>query len=261
MKVIDLDDARRPLFAECLEDWSSDVKEAGDRRARWVARFWERGLRAQLALDDDGRVGGMIQHLPIEQSHVGGQGLRFVPCIWVHGHAQGRGNFQGHGMGSALLEAAEADARSRGASGMAAWGLWLPFWMKASWFKRHGYRKADRAGLAVLLWKPFSSEAQPPRWLRKSKPLPAGPPGKVSVVAFSSGWCTAMNLATERLKRAAADLGARVHYQEIDTSEHAAAADWGISDGLFVDGRGVRTGPPPTYEKLRTLLEKRARRL
>jgi len=86
------------------------------------------------------------------------------PCIWVHGHKQGRGNFQGHGMGSALLDAAEADARALGAKGLAAWGLWLPFWMKASWFKRHGYRKADRQGIAVLLWKPFTGDAQPPRW-------------------------------------------------------------------------------------------------
>jgi hypothetical protein len=152
----------------------------------------------------------MIQHLPIEQSHVDGQGLHFIPCVWVHGHAQGRGNFQGHGMGHALLEAAEADARARGASGMAAWGLWLPFWMKASWFKRHGYRAADRVGLAVLLYKPFTPEARPPRWLRARKPLPAGPPGKVSVVVFSSGWCTALNLAVERVKRAAALHPARV---------------------------------------------------
>jgi len=47
---------------------------------------------------------------------------------------------QGRGIGSALLEAAENDARELGAKGMAAWGLWLPFWMKASWFKKHGYK-------------------------------------------------------------------------------------------------------------------------
>lgn len=53
-------------------------------------------------------------------------------------------------MGTALLSAAEKDARRLGARGMAAWGVWLPFWMKASWFKQHGYRKADRQGLAML---------------------------------------------------------------------------------------------------------------
>ena len=94
MRIVDVDSSTRPLFCQCLEDWSDDVKEAGDRRARWVERFTPRGLRAKLALDDAGTPGGMIQYLPIEESTVNGTGLYFIPCIWVHGHKQGRGNFQ-----------------------------------------------------------------------------------------------------------------------------------------------------------------------
>ncbi len=261
MRIIDLDDAHRELFAMCLEDWSADAKEAGPRRAQWVERFLQRGLRGKLALDDEGKVGGMIQYLPIEQSIVDGEGLYFVPCIWVHGHKQGRGNFQGKGMGSALLEAAESDARSLGAKGMAAWGIWLPFWMRASWFKKHGYRRADRQGMSILLWKPFTGDSAPPRWYRAKRPLPDGAPGKVTVTAFTSGWCLAGNLTCERARRAACDVGDRVVFREIDTSEHAAVAEWGRSDEIYVDGKSVRSGPPPTYAKLRRLIEKRARRL
>lgn len=36
-------------------------------------------------------------------------------------------------MGTALLAAAEADARQRGRRGMAAWGLVVPAFMRASW--------------------------------------------------------------------------------------------------------------------------------
>ena len=68
----------------------------------------------------------MIQYVPIEEAFVDGQGLYFVHCIWVHGHKQGRGNFQKKGMGTALLEAAEQDARELGAKGMAAWGMAPP---------------------------------------------------------------------------------------------------------------------------------------
>jgi GNAT superfamily N-acetyltransferase len=199
----------------------------------------------------------MIQYLPIEQSTVEGSGLYFIPCIWVHGHKQGRGNFQGQGMGCALLEAAEADARRLGAKGLAAWGLWLPFWMRASWFKRHGYRKADRQGVAVLLWKPFSDDARAPRWYPRGKRLPDPVPGKVNVTAFVNGWCMVMNLAAERARRAASDLGDKVVYREIDTSEPGAVAKWGLSDALFVDGKEVHTGPPPSYEKLRSIIAKR----
>jgi hypothetical protein len=36
---------------------------------------------------------------------------------------------------------------------------------------------------------------------------------------------------------------------------------WAIAYALFIDGRAVRTGPPPSYEKIRRLIEKRVRRL
>ena len=257
MNVIDLADEHRALLACCLEDWSDQAREAGDRRACWIERFRGKGLRAKLALDDRGAVGGMIQYLPIEHSHVDGRGLYFILCIWVHGYKQGRGNFQGRGMGTALLEAAEADARTQGAAGMAAWGIWLPFWMKASWFKRHGYRKADRRGMAILLWKPFSADAEPPRWYPRRRVFPDPVLDKVNVTAFVNGWCMAGNLTAERARRAAAELGDRVAYVEVDTSGPGAVAKWGASDAVFVDGREVRSGPPPTYEKMRAIIAKR----
>ena len=261
MRVVDLSDEHRELFSLCLEDWSDEAVEAGPRRGCWIEQYLQRGLRAKLALDDSGEVGGMIQYLPIEESWADGEDLYLVLCIWVHGHKQGRGNFQGHGMGSALLEAAEVDAKALGAKGMAAWGIALPFWMKASWFRKHGYKKADRQGMAVLLWKSFTADAAPPRWFEKGTRLPEPVPGKVNVTAFTSGWCMAQNLVTERARRAAAEFGDPVMFREIDTSERAAVAEWGFTTELFIDGKKVRTGPPPSYDKIRSLIGKRVRKL
>lgn len=261
MNIIDLGDEHKNLFSLCLEDWSADAAEAGSRRTQWIDRSLAKGLRAKLAEDDDGRIGGMIQYLPVEESFVDGKGLYFIPCIWVHGHKQGRGNFQGCGMGSALLEAAETDARKLGARGMAAWGLWLPFWMKASWYKKHGYRKAARQGVAVLVWKPFTEDATPPRWFKVNPRLPGNVPGKVTVTAFVNGWCMACNLTTERAGRAASRFGDKVFFQEIDTSDRRTLTEWGRADALFIDGKEVRTGPPPKYEKIYSLIEKKVRLL
>jgi GNAT superfamily N-acetyltransferase len=258
MRVVDLDETTKPIFCQCLEDWPDDVREAGDRRCRWVDRFTPRGLRAKLALDDAGVVGGMIQYLPIEASTVDGSGLYFIPCIWVHGHKTGRGNFQGSGMGRALLAAAEEDARALGAKGMAAWGLWLPFWMRASFFKKHGYRSVDRDGIASLLFKPFVAEARPPRFFRRTvKPLELTP-GRVNVTCFVNGWCTAGIVTAERARRVAGEFGEAVTFREIDTSEHAAVAEWGLADALFVEGRRVMTGPPISPDRLRRIVQKRA---
>jgi GNAT superfamily N-acetyltransferase len=261
MRIVDLGPENQGEFALCLEDWSAEAKEGGPRRAQWIERFLARGLRAKLAVDDRGTLGGMIQYLPIEQSTVDGEGLYFIPCIWVHGHKQGRGSFQGRGMGSALLEAAEADARGLGAKGMAAWGLWLPFWMRASWYRRHGYRKVDRQGIALLVWKPFTGDARPPRWFPAAKKPPDTVPGKVTVTAFVNGWCLAGNMTCERAKRAAAELGDRVVFHEIDTSEHSTVAACGRADALFIDGKQVRTGPPPSFDKIKALIAKRLQRM
>jgi GNAT superfamily N-acetyltransferase len=257
VQVIDLPEEHQELFCLCLEDWSPDAHEAGPKRRAWLERNLARGLGAKLALDDHGVPGGMIQYGPIEHSPADGAGLHFIYCIHVHGHPQGRGSFQGHGMGTALLAAAEEDARGRGATGMAAWGLWLPFWMRASWFKKHGYRKADRQGLAVLLWKPFTADARPPRWFPQVRRKPAPVPGHVDVTAFCSGWCMAQNLVYERARRAAAELGDQVAFREIDTSDRRTLAEWGRSDAVLVDGRELQHGPPPSYAKVRQAIARR----
>jgi GNAT superfamily N-acetyltransferase len=260
MKIVDLSEEKKELFCLCLEDWSEDAKEAGPKRRQWLDRSQKLGLRAKLALDDDGIEGGMIQYGPIESSHVDGSGLYFVYCIHVHGHKQGRGDFQKHGMGTALLAAAEEDARALGAKGMAAWGLWLPFWMKASWFKKHGYVKADRQGLTMLLWKSFTDDARPPRWIARTGKKLEPIPGKVNITAFTSGWCLAQNLVYERARRAAAEFGDKVVFREIDASSRSTVVEWGLSDSVLIDGKELQKGPPPSFEKVRSTVAKRVAR-
>jgi GNAT superfamily N-acetyltransferase len=259
MKIIDVTDEHKELFCLCLEDWSDDAKESGPKRRQWFDRCQKQGLRAKLAVDDNGVEGGMIQYSPIEYSFVDGSDLYFIYCIHVHGYKQGRGNFRKRGMGRALLAAAEQDARQLGAKGVAAWGVWLPFWMKASWFKKHGYRMADRQGISVF--KPFTEDAKPPRWYAKTGKQPERVAGKVTVTAYVNGWCLAQNLVYERAKRAATEFGDKVVFQEIDTSARDSVAQWGISDSVLVDGKNVQKGPPPSYEAIYKMIAKRVARL
>lgn len=163
-------------------------------------------------------------------------------------------------MGKALLVAAEEDARSRDAQGMVAWGLSLPFWMKASWFKKHGYSRVDRDGMAELVWKPFTEDAQRPQWMvEKKEPEPLH--GKVTVTAFLNGWCPAQNLIFERAKRAAASFGDKVVFQEINTFDRPTMLEWGMVDGLFINGRKLKDGPPPSYEKIHRMIARKVKKL
>ena len=260
MRIVDLADEHLDSYMVCLEDWSEEMLEAGSHKRCWYECAKNDGFRVKLALDDQGVVGGMIQYGPIESSFAEGEGLYFIYCVWVHGYKQGRGNFQKRGMGRALLQAAEEDARQLGADGMTAWGLSLPVWMKASWFRKHGYSKVDKRSVAVLLWKPFTENVVPPKWFPQQK-TPNRVSGQVTVTAFKSGWCPAQNLSYERAKRAAEAFKNRVVFEEVDTADRAALLEWGIADALFIDGKEVRTGPPPSYEKLKGLIEKRLKRL
>ena len=260
MQIIDLTDENKNLYFVCLEDWSEEIKEAGNHKELWFDRMKDKGLGVKLALADSGQVGGMIQYIPVELSPAEGKDLYFINCIWVHGHKKGRGNFQKKGMGKALLKAAEEDAKTKGAKGMVAWGVALPFWMKASWFRKRGYKKVDKQGMQILLWKQFDENASPPGWIKEKK-KPETIPGKVTATAFLNGWCPAMNLVFERAKRAASEIGDTVVFQEIDTSDREAFLEWGISDALFIDGKQVRTGPPPSYEKIKKKIVKRVQKL
>lgn len=260
MTIVDLDTDNLAAYLNCLEEWSEEMKEAGDHKACWYRKYSEKGLRVKIALDDADAAIGMVQYLPIEESIVEGTDLYFIPCIWVHGHKNGVGNRQGSGVGSALLEAAERDAEALGAKGMAAWGVSLPFWMKASWFKKHGYQKADRDSISLLLVKRFIPDVEAPQWIRRRKSVPTRP-GKVTVSAFTNGWCQVQNIVFERVKRACGEIGDRVVFESYDTSEQSIFLEWGISDGVFIDGKKIKHGPPPTYEKLHKLISRKAKRL
>jgi len=260
MNIIDLDEQHERDYFLCLEDWSDEIKEAGDHKEIWCRAMMPKGLRVKMALAD-GRAVGMIQYVPIEHAFAEGRGLYFIHCIWVHGHKnKGVGDQRKKGIGTALLAAAEEDARSLGAKGMVAWGVSLPFLMRASWFKKHGYRKADKNAIALLLWKPFAADALPPKWIREKK-KPRGETGKVVVTAFKNGWCPGMNIVFERAKRASAEYGEAVEFRPVETIDRPTFLEWGIADGLFVDGKQVRTGPPPSYAKIRKKIARRVRRL
>jgi hypothetical protein len=37
--------------------------------------------------------------------------------------------------------------------------------------------------------------------------------------------------------------------------------EWGISDAVFINDKEIRTGPPPSYDKIKKLIKKRVKKL
>jgi len=256
MKITDITSENEKLYYCCLEDWSEEMKEAGDYKQRWYERMKDKGVRVKFALDENNIIGGMIQYIPIEYTGFEGKNLYVVLCIWVHGYNKGRGNYRKKGMGSALLKAAEEDTRLLGANGLVTWGLLIPVFMRASWFKQKGYKVADKSGIMRLLWKPFNENAIPQRFI-KPKKKPEKGAEKVNVTIFRNGWCPAQNIAYERARRASENFQDKIFLQEFDTIDRGIVKEWGIAEGLFIDGKEIRTGPPPSYEKIRRKIARR----
>jgi hypothetical protein len=259
MEIIDLKESYFRQYFCCLEEWSEDMKDAGDHKEKWFTAMRDKGLRVKMALEND-KTCGMIQYIPVEHSIVDGQDAYFIYCIWVHGHKPGVGNQQKRGIGTLLLQAAEDDIKSMNRKAVIAWGISLPFWMKASWFKKHGYKKVDKDSMAVLLWKPFAEDAVPPRWI-KARKKPELSAGQVTVTSFINGWCPAQNIVHERAKRAAKEFGDKVNFQEIHTLPKEVHREWGIADALFIDGKEIRTGPPPSCEKIHNKIARKVAKI
>lgn len=260
MKIIDITPETESHFFCCLEEWSDDMKEAGDCKQLWYDKMKSKGLKVKFAVDDNNVIGGMIQYLPVEYSMFEGKDLYVVLCIWVHGHKKGRGDYRKKGMGKALLEAAEEDARLLGANGLVTWGLVLPVFMRASWFKKHGYKVVGKTGIMRLMMKPFNENAVAPEF-RKPARKPDRDPGKVNLTIVRNGWCQSGNITCERAKRAALEFKDHVVVREFDTTDPEVLKEWGILDGLYINDNDMLTGPPISYEKIRRKIEKKISKL
>ncbi len=86
-------------------------------------------------------------------------------------------------------------------------------------------------------------------------------PGKVNVTVFLNGWCPAQNMVYERTKKAVVEFGDKIDFNVYHTVDHEILKYWGISDGLLINGKRIRTGPPPSYKKIHRLIESRVKKL
>ena len=258
MRMEEVGAGTEDIFLRCLH-----VEEPADPvmmrlRRDWHHRMKEKGLRAKVVRQEDGRVAGLCQYMPIEHSNYLGEGLMAILCMWVHGYEHYIGDVQGNGMGRLMLAEVERDSCESGFKGVAVWGKDFPYWNPISFYEHMGYERADQIGQDVLAWKSFSPDALPPSFPRRKRELP-DTPGKINLAVFHSGWCGGeVYFSNIVIPEAVKGLDEEIDILHVDTSERDALEKWGISSGLFMDGEPYRQdGPPCTAEELRADILKR----
>lgn len=69
-----------------------------------------------------------------------------------------------------------------------------------------------------------------------------------------------MNIVYERARRAAAEFEEQVEFRSIDTFNREALEEWGIADAVYIDGKKLNTGPPPSFDKIKKKIARQVRK-
>jgi GNAT superfamily N-acetyltransferase len=226
---------------------------AEDRRAlfRDLATHGGRFKVARI----DGEPAAFAYGLPIDRASWGplGEGLMVIPCLFVPAQAAGKG------IGRALIEAIERDARAAGYAGVTLTAYrdipGAEWFMPTAYFERLGYRSVGERGREVLLWKPFGEDAVPPRFLEPQftfEPIE----GVCVVDLFWNRFCQTSGIEAQRVREVCAEFGDRVLLREYPAENRAVLPRYQTPRAIYVDGREIGWGYEAPREGIRAAIER-----
>ncbi len=217
------------------EDPENDA--SGARRVAWLKERYAAGVRVKVAYADGAPV-GMAYVMPVDACPWGpaGKDLMVMPCLFVLKRAKGLG------LGRALVNAAEEEARRQRRKGLVTYGYYHDFWfMPAPFFERLGFVAAARRGNEALLWKRWDAAAAAPTFAAGVyKFVPE--PGKVVVDLFYNNFCATSDIEAARVREVAAAFGDAVVLRERAVNDLAGLGAAGRGRGIFVDGKEISWG-------------------
>jgi GNAT superfamily N-acetyltransferase len=220
----------------------------------------EKGSRVKIATLY-GEPVGFLHVIPIEFSPWGplGRDLLVIPCLVSVN--------KGHGVGKALLAAAEEEARCQGQKGTVTIGYYHDFWfMPASFFEANGFTKFggmqqgyfDPKNRAAVLWRAFDEHVAAPVLLKpnyKLEPIP----GKVVIDLFWNEFCQTSNIEAQRVREVAAEFGDRVTLNQYSADDRAALLPHQIARGIFINGREIYWGHEAPRDGIREAISRALR--
>lgn len=229
---------------------NEEIERSAPRRIAWLKRMKKHGLRTKVALLDDVHA-GFIYVMPIEINpwHIQGKELMVFPCL------VSQSKFSLKGIGKKLIKAAEEEASKQQRKGIATIGHFWDFWfMPAKYFIKLGYNVAANRGEQAILWKTFDPSAEPPQFREinyEYQPVEE----KVVVDLFWNTFCLTSDVEAQRVRDVVLEYKDKVVLNEFSADHLPNLQQYGLSRGIYVNGKLVEVGPEIEKEKLRQKIE------
>lgn len=252
--IRDMEETDAHFTSTCSHVNESEEQDAcGARRLALLRDLVADGAKIKAALLDGEHV-GFAYGLPIEHASWGplGEGLMVVPCLYVLEKAAG------HDIGRALLDAIEQDAREAGGKGVTIVAYrdldGADWFMPAAYFEQIGYEAVDVRAKESLLWKPFTVDAKPPRFLEPEytfEPVV----GKVIVDLFWNAFCQTSNIEAQRVREVCVEFGDRVILNEYCSEDREVLLSCQIPRAIYVNGNEIGWGYEAPKDGIREAIE------
>ncbi len=256
--VRDMTPADQYYVGTCTHVGESDeIDASARRRLAWLRGMHGEGLRVKVALCDDAPV-GFLYVMPVEICPWGprGRDLSVIPCLVASGKVKGKG------VGRALVNSAEEEARSQGCKALVTTAYNGDFWfMPASFFERCGFSKVSSRQVTTegekeylqeeaILWKVWDPSAEIPEFLDRHYEFePVS--GQVVVDLFWNTFCQTSNIEAHRVREVVAEFGEAVILHEYCADDRAIISRYGLPRGIFVAGREIGWGYEAPREGIR----------
>ena len=220
------------------------------RRVSWLRQMEKHGLKTKVALFDNVHA-GFIYIMPIEITpfQIHGKDLMVFPCV------ESQSKFSSKGIGKELIKAAEEETLKQKRKGIATIAKFWDFWfMPAKYFEKLGYKVAEKQGINAILWKSLDSSAEPPQFMTPNysfKPIQ----GKVVVDLFWNVFCLTSDVEAQRVREVVSEYKNDVVLKEYSAVNPSILKQYGISRGIFVNGKWIEVGPEIEKSTLRQEIE------
>jgi len=257
IRVVDASDKHTGYISLCthLDEEDQDHMRAAEMRERWLRlRSEKHGMKTKVALEADGRPQGFIHMVPIGSPISGmmGEDIMVIPCLTLN-YQLVYGGVHGTGVGSALVEACEEEAKKMGFKGLAVYAYTGDFWfMPSAFFERVGFKRASEGSdIWVKRWADVEDPKEP-EVRYKFQPIP----GKVVIDYFWSPLCFTVCKEVLNVRQAASEFSNGVELREYRTDEPGSLVEFGMLRALFIDGQRKFWGYEAPKEELRREIKK-----